>query len=54
MSWSGYCVVHSNEDFGILGVLGVLGDSGFLGKQRLHKSTQLGIERGFARDLEGQ
>ena len=32
MSWSGYRVVRSNEDFGVLGVLGVLGDSGFLGE----------------------
>ena len=38
MSWSGYHVVRSNEDFGILGILGVLWDSGFLGEQRLHKS----------------
>ena len=33
MSQSGYRVVHSNEDFGVLGVLRVLGGSGFLGVQ---------------------
>ena len=32
LSWSGYRVVRSNEDFGILGVLGVLGDLGFSGE----------------------
>ena len=39
VSWSGYRVVCSNEDFGVLRVLGVLGDSGFSGKRRLHKLT---------------
>ena len=57
LSWSGYRVIHSNEDFGILRVLRVLrvfGDSGFLGEQRLHKSMRLGIEQGLSRDLELQ
>ena len=31
MSRSGYHVVCSNKDFGILGILGVLRDLGFLG-----------------------
>ena len=52
MSRSGYHVVRSNEDFGILGDLGDLGDSGISGEQRLHKSTRLGIEQGLARDLK--
>ena len=47
LSWLGYCVVCSNEDFGVLRVLGVLGDSGFSGEQRLHKSMWLGIKQGL-------
>ena len=47
MSRSGYCVVHSNEDFSVLRILRVLRDSGFSGEQRLHKSTRLGIEQGL-------
>ena len=52
MSRSGYRVICSNEDFGILGILGVLGDSGFSGERRLYKSMRLGIEQGLSRDLE--
>ena len=47
MSRSGYCLVHSNEDFGVLGDFGDLRDSGISGKQRLHKLMWLGIERGL-------
>ena len=32
MSQSGYCVICSNEDFGVLRILRVLRDSGFLGE----------------------
>ena len=32
VSWSGYCVVHSNKDFGVLGDFGDLGDLGFSGE----------------------
>ena len=32
LSWLGYCIIHSNKDFGVLGDLGDLGDSGFSGK----------------------
>ena len=52
LSRSGYHVIRSNEDFSVLGILGVLGDLGFSGKQRLHKSMQLGIEQGLSHDLD--
>ena len=38
MSQSGYRVIRSNEDFGVLGDFGDLRDLGILGEQRLHKS----------------
>ena len=47
LSQSGYCVICSNKDFGVLGDFGDLRDLGILGKQRLHKSTQLGIKQGL-------